>query len=155
MQIQADNFAEYIAAIPEARREALQQLYTTISQHIPAGFTATMQYNMPGFVVPHTLYPDGYHCKPSDPLPFINIASQKHFIALYHMGIYADTELLEWFVAEYPKHCSRKLDMGKSCIRFRNINQIPYTLIAELVEKMTVNEWIALYEHSRKPAQKS
>ena len=155
MQISANNFAEYLVAIPEERQEAFQTLYDTLKTNIPAGFAEAMQYNMPGFVVPHTACPDGYHCNPKDPLPFINIASQKNFIALYHMGIYADEKLLDWFVTEYPKHGKRKLDMGKSCIRFRNAQHIPYQLIAELVSKMTVAEWIALYESSRKYAQKS
>jgi len=155
MQIKASNFAEYLAAIPEERQEAFQTLHDTIKANIPAGFAEVMQYSMPGFVVPHSAYPDGCHCNPKDPLPFINIASQKNFVALYHMGIYADEKLLDWFVTEYPKHNKRKLDMGKSCIRFRNVQQIPFPLIAELVSKMTVAEWIALYESSRKPAQKS
>jgi hypothetical protein len=97
-------------------------------------------------VVPHSLYPAGYHCNPEQPLPFISIASQKNFIALYHMGIYADKKLLEWFTKEYPKHSQTKLDMGKSCIRFKKPEQIPFQLIGELVSKMTPKDWIATYE---------
>ena len=150
MQIEAANFAEYLTKIPEERQAAFAKLYHTIRDNLPSGFAEVMQYNMPGFVVPHSTYPAGYHCNPKDPLPFINIASQKHFIALYHGGIYANEKLLDWLVAEYPKHCKRKLDMGKSCIRFRNIQQIPYELIAELAGKITVDEWITIYETGRK-----
>lgn len=105
---------------------------------------------MLGYVVPHSLYPAGYHCDPKTPLPFLAIASQKNFIALYHMGIYAKPELLKWFTTEYPKHSTAKLDMGKSCIRFKKPEHIPYTLIAELAKKMTVKDWIATYEMNLK-----
>jgi hypothetical protein len=101
---------------------------------------------MIGYVVPHSLYPDGYHCDPKLPLPFMSIASQKNFIALYHMGIYSDPELLEWFKAEYPKYVKTKLDMGKSCIRFKKPETIPYELIAQLSTKMTPQNWIDRYE---------
>lgn len=102
------------------------------------------------YVVPHSVYPPGHHLNPELPLPFINLASQKNFIALYHSGIYANTNLLDWFVVEYPKHCKLKLNMGKSCIRFKNLNDIPYTLIAELCTKMTTKDWITLYEKNIK-----
>lgn len=100
---------------------------------------------MIGYVVPHTLYPEGYHCDPKQPLPFINIASQKGFIAIYHIGLYADDKLLEWFTSEYPKHSKTKLDMGKSCIRFKKTEQIPFELIAQLAKKITPNDWIETY----------
>jgi hypothetical protein len=98
------------------------------------------------YSVPHSRYPAGYHCNPEQPLPFISVASQKNFIALYHMGIYADPELLAWFTAEYPKHSKTKLDMGKSCIRFKKPEAIPFALIAELAGKMTPDQWIERYE---------
>ena len=104
-------------------------------------------------VVPHSIYPNGYHCNPKLALPFINLASQKKFIALYHMGIYANPELLKWFTDEFPKHSSQKLDMGKSCIRFKKADQIPFDLIAELVQKMSVAEWIAIYESQMKKSK--
>src|SRR5690554_5395600 len=105
---------------------------------------------MLGYVVPHAIYPDGYHCTPELPLPFLSIASQKNFVAIYHMGIYADKELLDWFVGEYPKYMKTKLDMGKSCIRFKNMKTIPYELIAQLCSKMSVHQWIDLYEQNVK-----
>ena len=125
MQIKASNPDEYIKKLPEDRQEPMQQLREVIKENIPKGFTETMSYGMIGYVVPHSLYPDGYHCTPELPLPFMNIASQKNYIAVYHSGIYADPQLMEWFKSEYPKHCKTKLDMGKSCIRFKKIDQIP------------------------------
>jgi hypothetical protein len=101
---------------------------------------------MVGYVVPHSIYPNGYHCDPKLPLPFLSIAAQKNFIALYHMGIYANPDLLNWFTDEFPKHSKLKLNMGKGCIRFRNGSQIPYTLIGELAKKMEVPDWINMYE---------
>lgn len=146
MQIKANTIDEYFAALPKERRAALQKIRTTIQANIPPGFEEVMQYHMPSFVVPHSRYPDGYHCKPTDPLPFISIGSQKNFLALYHMGIYANEPLLKWFQEEYPKHSKRKLDMGKSCIRFKYMDHIPYTLIGNLASRMTVDDWITLYE---------
>lgn len=146
MQIQAATPDEYIEKIPEDRKEAMTKLREVIKKNIPSGFEETMSYGMIGYVVPHTLYPAGYHCNPELPLPFMNIASQKNFIAVYHMGIYAKKELLDWFVNEYSKHSKLKLDMGKSCIRFKKPNQIPFELIGELAKKMTCDEWIKIYE---------
>ncbi len=146
MTIKAKNVAEYLQGVPAERKVYFDKLRSVILENIPEGFKEQLQYGMIGYVVPHDIYPDGYHCKPSEALPFANIASQKNFIALYHMGIYAKKELLDWFVAEYPKHCKRKLDMGKSCIRFKKMEEIPYELIAELMQKMTVQDWIELYE---------
>ncbi len=150
MNIPAKTPEEYISKIPEDRILHFNKLRQTILDNIPKGFQEQMSYGMIGYVVPKSIYPDGYHCDTSLPLPFVNIASQKNFIALYHMGIYANPELLDWFVAEYPKHCKRKLDMGKSCIRFKKAEEIPFELIAELMQKMTVKDWIALYEKNIK-----
>ena len=150
MQIKANNPTEYIAQIPEERIPFFEKLRTTILENIPDGFEEQMSYGMIGYVVPKSIYPNGYHCDTNLPLPFINIASQKNFIALYHMGIYANPSLLDWFVTEYPKHCKRKLDMGKSCIRFKKPEEIPFKLIAELMQKLTVKEWTRLYEKNIK-----
>jgi hypothetical protein len=141
---------EYIVSLPTDRKEAMTALRKTIQANLPEGFEEVMSYGMIGYVVPHTIYPGGYHCSPELPLPFLNIASQKNYIALYHMGLYADTELLEWFTKEYPNHTSGKLDMGKSCIRFKKIEAIPLELIGELCTRMTVQDWIGLYEKNIK-----
>ena len=146
MELKTNSIKEYIEQIPQERKMYFNKFRNTILSYIPKGFEEQLNYGMIGYVVPHNLYPKGYHCDPKLPLPFINIASQKNFIAVYHMGIYANPKLLEWFVTEYPKHCKLKLDMGKSCIRFKKVEQIPYKLIGELVKKMSVKEWIDLYE---------
>jgi len=141
---------DYLDQLPAERKEAFEKLRNVIIKNIPPGFKENMQYNMPSFVVPHSTYPDGYHCKPTDALPFVNVANQKGFIALYHMGVYAQPDLYEWFTSEYAKHCKRKLNMGKSCIRFKYMDDIPFDLIGELMTKMTVQEWVALYEKNIK-----
>ncbi|WP_159800422.1 DUF1801 domain-containing protein [Flavobacterium sp. MK4S-17] len=146
MQSEAKTTSEYLESLPEDRKKAMAGLRDTILQNLPEGFKETMAYGMLGWVVPHSVYPAGYHCNPEQALPFLSIASQKNFIALYHMGLYADKGLYVWFVAEYPKHCKTKLDMGKSCIRFKKPELIPFTLIGELVAKMTPKQWIDLYE---------
>lgn len=146
MQSKALTIDDYLMELPQERREVMVKLRETILEHLPDGFVEEMNYGMIGYVVPHLLYPEGYHCNPKSPLPFINIASQKNFIALYHMGIYAMPEILEWFVTEFPKYSNTKLDMGKSCIRFKKLDQIPFDLIADLVQKMTVQNWINCYE---------
>ena len=146
MKSNATTVAAYLEEIPEERKEAFFKLRDTILTNIPKGFSEQLSYGSLGYVVPHSIYPKGYHCDPKLPLPFIALASQKNFISLYHMGIYAKPELLNWFVSEYPKHSAQKLDMGKSCIRFKKMDQIPFDLIAALVQKMSVQEWIDCYE---------
>lgn len=141
---------DYIDALPEDRQVPMAHLRDVISRNIPDEFSEGISYNMIGWAIPHELYPKGYHCDPKLPLPFLSIASQKNFIALYHMGLYADKELLNWFVKEYPLHSKTKLDMGKSCVRFKKISEIPYDLIAELVRKMSADQWIEIYEKNVK-----
>lgn len=141
---------EYIDSLPEDRKAAMSELRKVIIKNIPKGFHEEMSYGMIGYVVPHSIYPAGYHCTPKLPLPFLSIASQKNFIAVYNMGMYADEKLLNWFVSEFPKHTTAKLDMGKSCIRFKKPEQIPYKLIGELASKMTVKDWIEVYEKNFK-----
>ena len=150
MQSKATTPKEYIAELPEDRKQAIMKLRDSILKNLPEGFEEEMSYGMIGYVVPHSKYPAGYHVNPELPLPCINIASQKNFIALYHMGIYSDKGLFNWFVSEYPKHVKTKLDMGKSCIRFKNLEHIPYSLIGELVAKMTTEQWISIYEKAWK-----
>lgn len=146
MQSDAKTVDEYFDSLPDERKDAMQRLRRVILDNIPPGFKEEMSYGMVGYVVPHSLYPPGYHCNPKLPLPFVNIASQKNFIALYHMGIYADKSTLDWFISEYPKHSSAKLDMGKSCVRFKKPEQIPFELIGQLMRKISVDAWIKGYE---------
>jgi len=141
---------EYLNGLVEERKQAISKLRSIINKNLPNGFVEGMGYGMISYHIPHSVYPDGYHCDPKIPLPFMNLASQKNFVAIYHMGIYANPELLNWFTTEYPKHCSRKLDMGKSCIRFKKMDDIPYQLIGELTSKMSTEEWISIYEQNIK-----
>ena len=154
MQSKALTPDQYVNELPADRKEAISALREIIRKNLPKGFSEEMNYGHIGYVVPHSLYPGGYHCDPSLPLPFMAIASQKNFIALYHMGIYSQPELLKWFTTEYPKHNKAKLDMGKSCLRFKKPENIPYKLIGELVKKMKVKDWIEVYESNYKKKNK-
>lgn len=146
MQSKAASVSDYIAELTEERQQAINALRKVIRKNMPKGFKECMSYGMIGYVVPHSLYPKGYHCKPEDPLPFMNIASQKNFIAIYHMGIYGSPQLLKWFTDAHAKVSAKKLDMGKSCIRYKKAEDIPYELIGELAGKITPEEWITMYE---------
>jgi uncharacterized protein YdhG (YjbR/CyaY superfamily) len=146
----APTVEEYLAELPEDRQKAMKKLRSEIKKNLPKGFQERMGYGMMGWSVPHSKYPAGYHCDPKLPLPFLGLASQKNFIAVYHMGIYADPKLLNWFVSEYKKTVPTRLDMGKSCIRFKNPEQIPFKLIGELASKMSPDDWIRLYEKNLK-----
>jgi len=150
MPAKATTVKEYIDNLPEDRKPVIKKLRTIIKKNLPKGYKEVMSYGMIGYVIPHKIYPDGYHCSPELPLPFMSMASQKNFVAVYHMGIYADPKLMKWFTSEYPKYVSTKLDMGKSCIRFKKMATIPYDLIGELSSKMTTDDWIKLYEKNIK-----
>lgn len=146
MQISADNTQDYIDKIPEERQEAMAKLIQVIRENIPEGFSEMMQYNMPSWSISLEDYPNGYHCTPNTPLPFLSVANQKNFIAFYHMGMYMNEDILTWFQEEYPKYSKRKLDMGKSCVRFKKPDEIPFELIAELMTKMMPEDYITIYE---------
>lgn len=141
----------YLKSLPPERRRAVSAIRDTLRAKLPKGFSEVMSYGMLGYVVPHSLYPDGYHCDPKKPLPFMCLASQKNYISLYHMGLY-EGDLLDWFKAEWPKHSEQKLDVGQCCIRFKRADQIPLKLIGELAKKLTPKKWIRIYE-SRDLAQ--
>lgn len=140
----------YFHTLADDRKTAMMQLFEVVKQNLPPGFEENMSYGMIGFAVPLSDYPDGYHCAPNTPLPFINMASQKNFIALYHMGLYCSEDLLKWFVEEYTKTSKSKLDMGKSCIRFKKMDQIPFELIGQLCSKISPKQWIEWYEKAYK-----
>lgn len=150
MQSKAITVQQYLDELPEDRKEPIQKLRQQILDNLPEGMEEVMNYGMLGYVVPHSVYPEGYHCTPELPLPFMSLASQKNFVAVYSMTIYAKKDILEWFTSAYAKQCKYKLDMGKSCIRFKRMNDIPYDLIGELTAKLTTEEWIKLYEDSYK-----
>ena len=146
MRSPASSVEDYLSNLPSEHREAISEMRKVILNNIPEGFAEVMGYGMIGYVVPHSIYPSGYHADPKQPLPFLNLGSQKNYIALYHMGLYSDPELLSWFTSEYSKHSKQKLDMGKSCIRFKKPDQIPFDLIGVLASKITVKDWISRYE---------
>jgi hypothetical protein len=150
MRIEASTPEAYLESVPEERKAVVRRLHELIMENLPQGFEAGVGYGMLGYIVPHRLYPAGYHCDPKQPLPFMGLASQKNNISFYHMGLYADQALLDWFVGEYPKYSKTKLDMGKSCIRFKKEENIPFPLLAELVRKMKPEDWIRLYEANLK-----
>lgn len=154
MKEKFNTVEEYLASVPEERRPILQKLREVIQQNLPPGFQETINYGMIGYVVPHSLYPPGYHCDPKLPLPFMNLANQKHYIGVYHMGLYARPDLLAWFQEAWQKQCPVKLDMSKSCIRLKKMDRIPYALIGELASKMTVVEWIQVYENQIKKGRR-
>ncbi len=150
MQSKSKTIEEYISELPENRQETILQLRQTILDNLPEGFSEVMNYGMPGYVVPHALYPAGYHCNPKDPLPFMGFASQKNYISFYHMGIYSDPELMQWFLTEFASLKKGKPDIGKSCIRFKKAEQIPFNLIGDLVGRITPTQWIVTYEKQLK-----
>ena len=150
MKATGNTVEEILINLPQDRAEPFNKLHDVIVKNLPKGFESAISYGGLGYVVPHKLYPAGYHCKPTEPLPFAGIASQKNSINFYHMGIYSDPKLLNWFVNEYPNHCKQKLDMVKSCVRFKKLDEIPYKLIGELMNKMSVKEWINIYETNLK-----
>ena len=150
MRYYVETVEEYIASLPDDRAEAYTKLRKVIKESLPKGFDECFSYGMPVFAVPHSIYPEGYHCKPEEPLPFISLGNQKNFIAFYHLGIYAFPEILDWFKSEYLALNIGKPDMGKSCIRFKKMDKIPYDLIGKLCRKINVEEWIHAYEKELK-----
>ena len=150
MQSKAATVDQYLSEVPPERQEAINKLRSVILKNLPKVFKEVMSYGMIGYCVPHSIYPAGYHCNPKDPLPFAMLASQKNSINFYHMGIYIEPKLLKWFTDEYAKTALGKLDMGKSCMRFKKADNIPYKLIGDLMTKLTVEKWIEMFEKKLK-----
>jgi hypothetical protein len=148
MQSQAASVDQYLDELPAERQAPMRRLRELLRGHLPPGFEECMGYGMPAYVVPHRLYPAGYHCDPKLPLPFISLASQKQAITLYHMGLYSDSDLLAWFQAEHARINPRKLDMGKCCIRYKKPEHIPFELIGALAARWTPQDWIQRYEQA-------
>ena len=141
---------QYIEQLEGPRKPEFLELRTVIVENLPKGFEECIGYGMIGYVVPHSIYPAGYHCTPKLPLPFINIVMRKDIITLYHMGLYSDEKLLDWFKDEYSQLTSLKLDMGKSCVRFKKSSDIPFALIGALMQKVSVEDWVLIYEEKLK-----
>lgn len=150
MQSNEPNVQAYMNSLPDDRRAAVQAIRDAVIATLPTGFVEQMSYGMIGWVVPHALYPAGYHCDRKLPLPFMALAAQKNSTNLYHMGLYADPELMGWFQAEHAKASARKLDIGKSCVRYKKLADVPLQLISALSAKMSVAQWVALYESQLK-----
>lgn len=150
MQSKATSVNQYISELPDERKKIISDIRIVINKNLPKGFEEGMSYGMIGFYVPHKIYPNGYHCNPKLPLPFINIASQKNYISIYHMGLYTSSKTLDWFLAEWKKHSAKKIDMGKCCIRFKKAEDVPLELLKELVAKITPKQWIEFYEENYK-----
>ena len=148
MKYEVKSIEEYLDQLTDDRKEVVNKLRTIVCENLPVDFQETISYNMIGFVVPKNIYSKGYHVDPSIPLPFLNIASQKNHIAIYHMGLYLFPDILDWFKNEYAKRVKTKLDMGKGCIRFKNLNNIPYDLIKELCQKISVDDYVKKYEQA-------
>ena len=142
----ASTTEEYIESLPDDRKAAISAIRDVINSNLPPGFKESMGYGATGWVVPHSLYPKGYHCNPDQPLPYMGVASQKNYIAIYSMSLYASSEQLEWFRDAWPRHSNKKLNMGKSCLRFKKLEDVPLDLIGELAAKMTPAQWIEMYE---------
>lgn len=149
MQSKAKTVDEYINSLPEDRKKAITAIRKVILKNLPKGFEEVMSYGMIGYVVPHKLYPNGYHCTPDLPLPFISLASQRNYISLYHMALY-EGSLLDWFTDAWNEESKKKLDMGKCCVRFKKPEEVPLNLIGELVSKLTPGQWIEKYEKNIK-----
>lgn len=145
MKSNSKTINDYIQSIPKNRKTLFLKLWETIKNNIPEGFEERLSFGMPGFVVPESIFPDGYHCNKNEPLPFLSLANHKNYISLYHMGLYMDDKLFQWFVNEYSKISKKKLGIGKSCIRFTDERDIPFDLIEELMKKMDVHTYIKLY----------
>ncbi|MCB0826825.1 MAG: DUF1801 domain-containing protein [Armatimonadetes bacterium] len=144
---------DYLDSLPEDRRVAIEAVREVILRNLPKGFEEGIQYNMIGYYVPHSIYPDGYHCDPKEPVPFISLASQKSHMAVYMFCIYASEELTNWFIEEYKKS-GKKMDMGKSCVRFKKLENLPLELVGEAVGKISLEEFVAMYEEQIPPSKR-
>lgn len=148
MQSKAKTVQEYLSELPEDRRAAIEAVRATILEHLPDGYEETMQYGMITYVVPLSLYPAGYLGKKDVPLPYAALASQKNYMAVYLLGVYPNAAMHDWFVSEYKK-TGKKLDMGKSCVRFKTLQDLPVELIGEAVAKTSAEDYISAYEQAR------
>ena len=150
MQSKATTVEQYLAELPDDRREALQAIREVILKNLPKGYEEGMQYGMIGYYVPHSIYPAGYHCDPKEPLSFVALASQKNHMAFYGMCIYSDPVQEAWFREAWTK-TGKKLDMGKSCVRFKKLEDVPLKVIGQTVKRVPVKKYVEHYESILKP----
>lgn len=152
MQSSAKTVNEYLRELPDDRRKAISAVRAVIRENLQPGFEEGMQYGMIGYFVPHSIYPAGYHCDPKQPLPFTALASQKNAMSLYLMACYGDEEEQVWLRDQFTK-AGKKLDMGKSCIWFKKLDDLPLDVVGAAIRRTTVPDYIAAYESAR-PAKK-
>jgi hypothetical protein len=153
MTSKAKTVKEYLVELPEERRTAIQAVRQVILKNLDKGYEEGMQYGMIGYYVPHKVYPPGYHCDPKQPLPFAGLGSQKNHMAVYLMCIYGSRQHEEWFRKEWAK-TGKKLDMGKSCIRFRKLEDLALEVIGEAVARVPAKKYVAYYESVIKGSRK-
>jgi len=145
MRSTATSSSEYFASLPADRREALEAVRDVIRANLDPGFEEGMSYGMIGWCVPHSIFPAGYHCNPRQPLPYASIASQKNYMAIYLMSLYGMPALESWFRAAWAK-TGKKLDMGKCCIRFKKLEDLPLAVIGEAIRRVPVRAYVENYE---------
>ena len=143
-----ESVDEYLASLADDRREALSAVRRVILEHLPDGFVERIQYGLPSYVVPLERYPDTYN---GHPLTIASLASQKRYMALYLMGVYGDEGIAAWFRARWAE-TGKKLDMGKSCVRFRRLDDLPLDVVGGAIGRLSVAEFLAAYERSRAKA---
>lgn len=157
MKSDASTVKAYLASLPADRRHAIEQIRQVILKNLDPTYEEGVQYGMIGYYVPHSVYPAGYHCDPKQPLPFISLASQKHHMAVYLYCLYQDTTEENWFQKAWAK-TGKKLDMGKSCVRFKKIEDVALDIIGQAVKRVPAKKFIANYESvigdRAKPAKK-
>jgi hypothetical protein len=154
MQSTAATVEEYLAELPEDRRAAMSAVRAVILANLPEGYAETMQYGMIGYVVPHSIYPPGYHCDPKQALPYAHLGSQKNYMSLYLMGVYMHEETSTWFREAWAA-TGKKLDMGKSCVRFKKAEDLPLEVIGQVIARIPAERYITgmeavLAQRSRK-----
>lgn len=147
----AKTVKEYLSSLPADRRAALSAVRAVIRKNLDKGYKEGLQYGAIGYYVPHSVYPAGYHCDPKQPLPFVGLGSQKNHMSFGIMTLYLDPEADAWFRREWAK-TGKKLDMGKVCIRFRKLEDLPLELIGRAIARVPVADCVALYEAARNKA---
>ena len=147
MKSNATSVEQYLQQLPKARRAAISAVRKVILANLPKGYVECMGYGMIGYVVPHSLFPAGYHCDPSLPLPFANLASQKNHMALYLMTVYGDPGTERWFRQAWQA-AGKKLDMGKCCVRFKRLEDVSLDVVGQVIARVPVKDYIARVEQA-------
>jgi hypothetical protein len=142
MKTAAKTVDEYLQSLPEERRAVVNAVRKVIRANLPEGYAECVQYGMIGYVVPHSIYPAGYHCDPRQPLPIAGLAAQKNYFAMHLMAVYGHPETEQWFRKAYLAS-GKKLDMGKACVRFKKVDDLPLEVIGQLIARVPVKAYVA------------